>query len=72
MCVKALRNGNTVTKLLDEFTPWMVDMITNYSNIIFMGDFNIHVGDEDDAEVMTFLDTIEALGLEQCEDKPTH
>ena len=59
-----VRNGNIVTKFLDEFTPWIVDMITNHSNITLMGDFNIHVSDEDDAEVMTFLDTIEALGLE--------
>ena len=50
----------------------MVDMITNHSNTILMGDFNIHVGDEDDAEAMTFLDTIEVLGLEQWVDEPTH
>ena len=37
-----------------------------------MGDFNIYVGDEDDAEAMTFLDTIETLGLEQWVDEPTH
>ena len=47
-------------------------MITNHSNIILMGDFNIHVGDEDDAEEITFLDTIEALGLEQLVDESTH
>ena len=68
----SVRNGNTVTKFLDEFTPWMVDMITNHSNVIFMGDFNIHVGDENDAEAMTLLDTIEAPGLEQWVDEPTH
>ena len=67
----SVRNGNMVTKFLDEFTPWMV-YITNHSNIILMGDFNIHVGDEDDADVMTFMDTIEALGLEQWVDEPTH
>ena len=50
----------------------MVDMITNHSNIILMGDFNIHIGNEDDAESMTFLDTTEALGLEQWVDEPTH
>ena len=50
----------------------MVDMITNHSNIILMGDFNIPVGDMDDAEAMTFLDTIEILGLEQWVDEPTH
>ena len=61
-----------VTKFLDEFTPWMVDMITNHSNIILMGSFNIHIGDEDAAEGITFLDTIEALSLEQWVDKPTH
>ena len=37
-----------------------------------MGDFNIHVGNEDDAEAMTFLDTIEALGLEQWVEELTH
>ena len=47
-------------------------MITNQSNIILGEDFNIHVGDEDDAEAMTFLDTIEALDLEQWVDEPTH
>ena len=61
-----------VTKVLDEFTPWMGDMMTNHSNIILMGDFSIHVGDEDDPEAMTFLDTVEALGLEQWVDEPTH
>ena len=68
----AVRNGNTVTKFLDEFTQWMVDMKTNHSNIILMGDLNIHIEDEDDAEVTTFLDTIEALGLEQWVDEPIH
>ena len=66
------KNGNTLTKFLDEFTPWIVDMITNHSNIILMGDLNIHISDGDDVEVMTFLDTIQALGLEQWGDKPTH
>ena len=61
-----------VTKFLDEFKPWMVDMITNHSNTILIRDFNIHIGDEDDAEAMIFLDIIEALGLEQGVDKPTH
>ena len=47
-------------------------MIINYSSIILMGNFNIHVSDEDNTEVMTFLDTIEALALEQWVDKTTH
>ena len=61
-----------VTKFLDEFTPWIIDMITNHSNIILKGDFNTHVSNEDVAEVTTFLDTIEALGLEQWVDETTH
>ena len=68
----SVRNGNMVTKFLDEFTPWIVDMITNHFNIILIRDFNIHVRDEGDTEVMTFLDTIVALGLEQWVNKPTH
>ena len=68
----SVRNGNMVTKFLDEFTPWMVDMITNHSDIILMGDIKMHVSNEDDAEVMTLLDTKEALGLEQWVDKLAH
>ena len=68
----SVRNGNTVTKFLDEFTPWIVNIISNYSHIILMGDFNIHVGNEDDVEAMTFLDKKEALGLEQWVEEPTH
>ena len=67
----SIRNGNTVTKFLDGFTAWIVDMITNHSNIILMGKFNIHGSDEDDTKMMTFLDTIQALGLEQWVEKPT-
>ena len=33
----SVRNGNTVTKLTDAFRPWIIDMITNHSNIILMG-----------------------------------
>ena len=59
------RNNNTVGRFLDEFTPWTVDIIMKFTNVVIAGDFNIYVNREDDANAMTFLDTIEALGLEQ-------
>ena len=37
------RNGNMVTKFWDEFTLWIIDLITNHSNIKMMGLFNIYV-----------------------------
>ena len=39
---------------------------------IFLGDFNIHLGDEVDGNATLFADTLEALGLIQHVHFPTH
>ena len=36
------------------------------------GDFNLHVNDENDTEASLFIDTIEAMGLQQRVIYPTH
>ena len=59
------RNNNRVARFIDEFTSWTVNIITKFSTVVIAGDFNLHVNREDDANAMSFLDTIEALGLEQ-------
>ena len=66
------RNNNTVARFLDVFILWTVGIITKFSNVVIAGDFNLHVNREDDANAMIFLDTIEALGLDQLVKEPTH
>ena len=39
-----------------------------FSDVVIAGDFNQHVNRKDDTNAMMFLDTIEALGLEQLFD----
>ena len=42
---------------LDDFTEFMVDIIADSSNIVVMGDFNIHVNCDDDPNAVIFSDT---------------
>ena len=66
------RNNNTVARFLDKFTPWTVNIIFKFSNVGIAGDFNLHVNRNNYTDAMTFLDTIEALGLEQLVKEPMH
>ena len=46
--------------------------MTNYTNLVLLGDFNIHTQDMENPDSTTYNDTMEALGLLQHIDKPTH
>ena len=50
----------------------MVDIIADSSNIVVMGDFNIHVNCNDDPNAVIFSDTMKAIGLHQHITGPTH
>ena len=51
---------------MDEFTAWIADQLTIESNILLLGDFNMQTNKIDtDADIKIFMDTIEALGLQQ-------
>ena len=39
----------------------------NNINVIILGDFNLHVNDPNDDNAMNFVETTQALALEQCE-----
>ena len=56
---------NNIPDFLDLFTEYIVDLIAEYENIVLVGDFNIHVNDEDNPNAVIFLDTMTALGLHQ-------
>ena len=46
--------------------------MTNYTNLVLLGDFNIHIQDTENPDSITYNDTMEVLGLLQHIDKPTH
>ena len=50
---------------LDNFTKLLVDIVASNTNLVILGDFNIHVIDVNDPNVSTFLDIMKALGLKQ-------
>ena len=57
---------------LDIFTELLVDILTCNTNLVVLGDFNIHVNETSNPNVNIFLDTMTALGLKQHVDGPTH
>ena len=44
----------------------------NDTNVIILGDFNLHVNDPNDDNAMNFIETTQALALEQHIRFPTH
>ena len=50
---------------IDDFTEFMVDVLAEYSNLIVVGDFNMHINKEENPNASIFMDTMVALGLKQ-------
>ena len=65
-------NQETVTKFMDEFTVCLASISGSFSNMIVLGDFNIHINDENDNEAGIFVDTMIALGFNQHVSFPKH
>ena len=57
---------------LDEFTDWVTEYIMNDTNVIILGDFNLHVNDPNDDNAMNFIESAQALALEQHVNFSTH
>ena len=49
-----------------------MDILTCNTNLVVLGDFNIHVNDINNPNANIFLDTMMALGLKQPVEGPTH
>ena len=58
-------NQATTHFYFEEFTNWLETKSNEYNNIIVLGDFNIHINNDQDADANRFKDIIEALGLQQ-------
>ena len=68
----SLSNKSTNKTFLDEFTDFMARLLSERKNNIVLGDFNLHVSNDDDINSAIFNDTIEAMGLYQHVSFPTH
>ena len=58
-------NQATIQSFFEEFTDWMETKSNEYSKIIVLGDFNIHINYDQDTDVNRFKDIMEAPGLQQ-------
>ena len=50
---------------IDDFIEFMVHVIAEYSNLIVVGDFNIHINKDNNPNASIFMDIMVALGLKQ-------
>ena len=63
------QNKLTINQFPDEFTKFTADVITQHTNPIFIGDFNVHANDLNNPDTEIFIDMMSALGLDQHIDK---
>ena len=59
--------GQNITNamFLDNLTEFRTNWMTSYRNVLICEDFNMHTDNPLDMVVQTFMDTMEALGLQQ-------
>ena len=50
---------------IDEITELLTEVLPPSKNYIILGDFNLHVNDQDDVDAQIFSDFMEVLGLKQ-------
>ena len=62
----------SIPQFLDIFTELLMDIVASNTNLVILGDFNIHVNDVNDPSASIFLDTMIALGLNQHIKGPSH
>ena len=64
--------NNTHTKFLDKVSKLTQLLITNYINLVLLGDFNIHTQDYENTDSITYNNKMKAIGLTRHIEKPTH
>ena len=57
---------------IDEITKLLTKVLPSSKNCIILGDFNLHVNDQDDEDGQNFSDFMEASGLKQHSMISTH
>ena len=68
----SLRNKSTNRAFWDDFTNFVTELLPRWPDNILVGDFNLHIRNDNDIDSTIFLDTIEAMGLYQHVAFATH
>ena len=63
---------NTPARFLDQVSELVQYLFTNHKNLVLLGDFNVHINRLDNQDTQAYIDTMEALGLVQHINQPTH
>ena len=66
------RNRIKNRMFIDDFTEYATTLLSNNTNNIITGDFNLHISDAEDTDATIFTDTCKALGLYQHITFSTH
>lgn len=64
--------GNTHTRYLDQVSELLQLTLTNHKNLVLLRDINIAIQDLGNLDSQTYIDTMQALGLTQNINQPTH
>ena len=65
-------NKFTAADFKRDFSSFLESMTFANSNLLLVGDFNVHVDDAEDREAVQFLEVLESCGLKQHVWEPTH
>ena len=67
----SLTNKTTNSLFIEDFTDFISKTLPSHPNNIYIGDFNLHISEEE-TDPIIFNDSIEAMGLYQHVNFPTH
>ena len=62
----------TVNEFHDDFFNFVGNLTLKYRKLVILRDFNIHINNKDSEDAHQFLPTMEATGLKQKVEYPTH
>ena len=64
--------NNSYAIFITEFLDFMGELQLGNKNIVILGNFNLHVNDKSDTDTQQFIDMVEASGMKNLIDFPTH
>ena len=65
-------SGVSISEFIDILSDQVAELLQDTSDLIILGDFNIHIRDVTSNEVLLFNSTMSAFGFTQLIDRPTH
>ena len=66
------RNGLSTAAFMTEWCQFMSELTTNNPELVFVGDINIHLDNTSLCHTQNFMKSLEATGLQQHIQEPTH